>query len=421
MTDAETAQKDLDEATEKLEELTELQGTLAKAEADRDAAKAEVDELQAQLDEKNTQLTEAQARVTEAQAEVDAAEAELTAAREAKPDEVETPDIEGDVDHNGILSQAERDALADAANLDGALTPAEIEAIQAQQAELEAAEAAALERNGAVDGAVESSTDAAAQQALNAELQAQADQEIIDERREYFRQNPYYVDADGTVYAASVNAAGEMVLKRNSTEPAQGDRPEIEVNRSASIETDRSRTDTEVRRTVPQAPTDVVQTRTETVHTDPVGTPTGSEIQLENERTNADRSYEHSLTREVLRCRQRRDGAGRGIDVPRSTGQPHDRRPDHRLPGGRQHAVEHGQHPRGRPRRRQLRQPHHDEQHLRGRPRPIPDRRRVPQRPPMARRAARSPRRGFTMTASPTTPTSRAPARSTRTSHAAST
>jgi chromosome segregation ATPase len=299
---AEKAQTALDEAKTELDEAkskqTELKAAVDEAKAELDSKQQEVDQLKQQADAKTAQLAEARSRLTAAKSEVSAAEAALDQARKA-PADAPQPDVEGDSNKDGILSQAERDALADAANLDGALTPAEVKALQDQQAELLAAEQAAQARYTDVDGTVTDSTSAGAQGALNSELEAQAEAEIADERRRYYQENPYYVDANGEVFAASVDASGNLVLKRNSSQPPQGQDPQVDTARTTTIQTDRNRTDVAVHTNVPRTPEEPRQTRTETVNTNPAGERTGSQISLEQERDNADGSSERSYTEET--------------------------------------------------------------------------------------------------------------------------
>jgi chromosome segregation ATPase len=298
---AEEAQSALNEAKSALDEAkaeqTDLQGAVNEAQAEVDAKQQEFDRLEQQADEKTAQLAEARSRLTAAQSEVDAAQAALDQARSA-PADAPQPEIEGDADGNGVLSQAERDALADAAHLDGALTPAEIAALQEQQAELLAAEQEAQERYGGIDGAVTDSTSAGEQASINNELEAQAAREIADERRRYYQENPYYVDANGEVFAASVDASGNLVLKRNSSQPKSDEAPQVDTARTTTIETSRNRTDVAVHTSVPRTPEEPVQTRTETVRTDPTGEQTSAQIRLEQELEHPDGSVNRSITQE---------------------------------------------------------------------------------------------------------------------------
>ncbi|MCB0878710.1 MAG: hypothetical protein KDC46_06980 [Thermoleophilia bacterium] len=293
--DLEDAQKELDDAKK---EQDELKAKADEAKAEMESKKQEADRLKAEADDKKQDLADAKARLTQLQSEVDAAQAALDQAKNAKGPEAEAPKIEGDTNHDGILSDAERKALADAKNLDGALTPEEAAALQKQQDELRAAEDAARERYNDVNGAVTNSSDAQSQAAMNKSLQDQANQEIIDERRRYYEQNPYYVDANGTVFVASVDAHGNLQLQRNSSQPAKGNDPATQTERTATIETNRNRTDVEKIVTGAGTTAAPKRTQTTTVKTDPKGEQTSAQIKLEEEAKANDGSSVHRTSQE---------------------------------------------------------------------------------------------------------------------------
>lgn len=244
---------------------------------------------------------------------------ETAAPKTAVPDAEPAAPVQGDRNNDGELSADEEHTLLrgmanerqaaqraqeverrTAASLDQ-LTAAEREAALARQAELEREETEARERNRPAERPAGQVNRAIAEElaASNAASAQQADTEVRETREEYFAEHDVWVDADGTVYAAELDEDGNIVLERNATVAATADAPELRTSRTATIATDRSRTDVAATSTVPTGePGEVEQTRTETSHTNADGSAGESQIRLDQERRNEDGSTERSRTEE---------------------------------------------------------------------------------------------------------------------------
>lgn len=318
-----------------------------------DARKQELDRAKARLATANTDLAGAKQRLGEAQRAAE--RARITRAREAEQAEkaaqrrrqqeadrarargkasASTPSsvagarggaaIVGDRNKDGKLSESEEIQLLKSrqvearaeqarierdkvkgASIDAQMTPAERQRHERDQAALEERERQIRERAQAP--AVSAATlrnlpseDRALVQRATASRGANVDQQVTRVREQYFRTHDYYLDADGTAYAASVDSrTGEIRLQREEASRARGDQPATNSRRTATIRTDRSRTDVAVTATVPTGrPGETNQVRTETVNSRPDGTVKDSQIRLQQERRNADGSRDRSLAEE---------------------------------------------------------------------------------------------------------------------------
>lgn len=193
----------------------------------------------------------------------------------------------------------------DATELDK-LTPAERQQLLTDQAALEEQERQARERNKPTPPPARTPGQPPVNRAIteeintsNATRRSQANTEIQEARETYFETHDQYVDANGTVYAASVDASGNIQLRRESTVPAANGTPELQVERTATIATDRSRDDVAITRNKPTgAPNEVRQTRTESNHTNSDGSAGNSQIRIEQVQDKPDGSTHRSKTEE---------------------------------------------------------------------------------------------------------------------------
>src|SRR5690606_27381953 len=135
---------------------------------------------------------------------------------------------------------------------------------------------AAAEQTAAAQAAIAEMTASERRQA-EAETERQLANDTEDARRAHVEQYPGWIDTyDGTAYLATVTWDGTLELERE--EPPVQETPElppVRRNRRVQITTDNARTDTAIATTVPSGPNDIVETRTETVRSNPAGEMTG--------------------------------------------------------------------------------------------------------------------------------------------------
>ena len=223
----------------------------------------------------------------------------VTSPTKTAPPSNPTPD-------KGAIRRMEAEYLArnDAATLDE-LSPAERQRLLDDQAALEREEQQARDRNKPAEIPTgpggrplnRGLTDDIA--TTNSSRATTANEEIVDAREEYFENHDTWVDVDGTVYAASLDARGNIVLDRDQRIPAEGQNPALDTSRGVTIATDRSREDVAVTRNVPTgAPNEVQRTRTETSRTNADGTPGTSQIREEQEQEHPNGSSQRSLVEE---------------------------------------------------------------------------------------------------------------------------
>jgi len=285
--------------------LKDLKKDQEDAKADLDKATKLVTDLKPQVDAKKIQLDDAREARDRAKKELDTAKTHLktlqgqaqVAIDQARATEKHRPTTPtatstgSTIKHGATAPSAVAGANGPAAAPDPASDPAssvnldqvspeERQRLLQEQAELEARE----------------------QKIRDDQAAAAATAAIKKERTDYVADNPVWVDQDGTTYSASVSSVGELVLTRNDAiiEPTEPSQPRVKPSRQIKIQVDKSREDKVVLASIPTGtPNEVVQTRTDIVHTDPTGMPTGGQVINDQEQTTEDGTYKRASATEI--------------------------------------------------------------------------------------------------------------------------